>query len=402
MPHPLRERNFRLLFGGRAVSVFGDAIAPIALAFAVLDLTGSATDLGYVLAGSRVPMVLLVLLGGVWADRLPRRLVMLTSDVVRAAMQLTIAALLLAHVARIWELVALSVLFGAADAFFSPAATGLTPLTLPLESLHQGNALFSIADSASRIVGPAVAGILIAVANPGTALAVDGGTFVVSALFLSALRLPTHVRPEQSTTVVHDLRDGWREVRSRRWLWVSIAYWCWMAVAAFPVFFVLGPYIAKQSLGGASAWAAILSTGGVGGLAGALVGMKTKPRHQLRTCLTLMLLLAPAFVLLAFRLPTAAIAAGFFVFSFAMGWGWVLWPTILQQQVPPYALSRVSAWDTVGTLALNPIALALVGPVAGLAGTKATLLGAAVLLVAATLVVLSVREIRELEAPSAG
>jgi MFS family permease len=396
---PLAERNFRLLFAGRSVSQFGDALAPVALAFAVLDLTGSVADLGYVIAASRIPMVALVLLGGVWADRLPRRMVMLVSDLVRASMQLTIAALLLTHTAHLWELVALSVVFGAGDAFFMPAAYGLTPLALPPESLAQGNALFSLSDSATRIAGPAAAGILIAIANPGTAIAVDGATFVVSALSLFALRLPAHSRPPRSSTVVQELREGWHEVRTRRWLWTIIAYWCASAVFAFPAFFVLGPYIAKQSLGGASAWAAILTTGGVGGLAGALVGMRIKPRRQLLTILLLMLLQWPALVMLALRAPTAAIAAGFFSFSFGMGWGWVLWPTIIQQQIPEYAISRVSAFDYVGTLALNPIALALVGPIAIAVGTRATLLGSAAIAVACTLVALSVREIRELEAP---
>jgi hypothetical protein len=201
------------------------------------------------------------------------------------------------------------------------------------------------------------------------------------------------------TSVVHDIREGWHEVRSRRWLWTIIAYWCASAVFAFPAFFVLGPYIAKQSLGGASAWAAILTTGGVGGLLGALVGLRIKPRRQLYAVLLLMLLQWPALVALAFRAPTVVIAAGFFCFSFGMGWGWVLWPTILQQQIPEHAISRVSAFDYVGTLALNPMALAAVGPVAAVIGTRATLLGTAAIAFGCTLLALSVRDIRELEAP---
>jgi predicted MFS family arabinose efflux permease len=345
-------------------------------------------------------MVAFVLLGGVWADRLPRRVVMLASDAVRAAAQFAIAALLLTHSARLSELLALSVVFGAADAFFRPAAMGLTPLTLPPENLHQGNALFSVSDSLTKIAGPATAGILIAVANPGTALAVDGGTFLVSALSLASLRMVAHVRPQTATSVIEEIREGWREVRSRRWLWTVIAYWCASAVFTFPAFFVLGPYVAKQSLGGASAWAAILTTGGVGSLVGALAGLRVKPRRQLFAVLLLMLFTFPAPVLLAFTAPTAAVAAAFFMFSFGMGWGWVLWPTILQQQIPPHAISRVTAFDWVGTLALNPIALALVGPIALAIGIRATLLGSAAIGLAATVLALSVRDIRQLEAPA--
>jgi Major Facilitator Superfamily len=397
---PFAHRNFRLLWFGRTVSRLGDQIAPLALAFAVLDLTGSASDLGYVLAAQRVPLIFLSVFAGVWADRLPRRLVMLGSDVFRGSAQFAIAALLLAGAADLTELVALSVLYGVADVFFYPAAVGLTPATLPPERLQQGNGLLQIAGSATSIVGPATAGLLVALTSPGVALAVDGGTFVASALALAAMRIPAVVRTVARDSLLAEARAGWQEVRSRRWLWAIILYFTFLAIAGLPAFFVLGPYIAKHALGGASAWAAIMTAGGVGSLLGGGVGLRVTVRRPLRACLILLILWWPPALLLAYSTSVALIAAAFFAASFGMGWGLVLWPTTLQRHIPEHSISRVSALDEVGTHALSPLAFALVGPLAAAVGAKDTLAGSAALGLAATLAALGVRDIRRLENPA--
>ena len=196
----LGERNFRLLWIGQATSAFGDRMAPIALAFAVLNLTGSVADLGYVLAAQVFPMLAFVLLGGVWADRLPRHLVMLTSDLIRAGAQALIAALLLFHQAQIWELIVLAGMFGTAEAFFTPASVGLTPATVSPERLQEANALSGLSFSMSAILGPAVGGAIVAAISPGWALAFDAATFwsapARSRCFASRTKYERSVRPQ--------------------------------------------------------------------------------------------------------------------------------------------------------------------------------------------------------------
>ena len=158
---PLAEPQFRLLYAGQAVSLLGDALVPVALAFAVLDLTGSATDLGLVLAAQILPLALFLLAGGVWADRLPRQLVMLASDLVRCAVQAVLAALLLSGRAQLWELIVTAAIYGVAEAFFRPASTGLIPATVSPGRLQQANALLGMTTNGAWILGPALAGILV-------------------------------------------------------------------------------------------------------------------------------------------------------------------------------------------------------------------------------------------------
>src|SRR5206468_8004596 len=170
----LRERRFRLLWLGQATSTLGDGLVPVALAFAVIQtLDGSPTDLGIVLAAQTLPLVAFVLAGGVWADRLPRQMVMLVSDVVRGAVQATMAVLLLSGNAELWHLVVLAAIYGTAQAFFQPAATGLVPATISAERLHQANALLGLSRSLAFVVGPAVSGVVAAVTNPGIVFVVD-------------------------------------------------------------------------------------------------------------------------------------------------------------------------------------------------------------------------------------
>ena len=181
----LRARDFRNVFVAQSVSVFGDGITPVALTFAVLDLTGSGTDLGIVLACQTIPLVLLALVGGVWADRLPRGPIMVASDLARAAVQITPPRSCSTGAAQIWQLAVLAACHGAAEAFFRPAAGAMLPQIVPAPSLQQANALMGMSDNFGWMVGPAVAGMLVALIGAGGAIAVDGATFLVSAAFLA-------------------------------------------------------------------------------------------------------------------------------------------------------------------------------------------------------------------------
>src|ERR1700748_594892 len=203
------------------VSLLGDAVTPFALAWAVLDLTGSARDLGFVIAAKTAPLVIFLLVGGVFADRLPRRAVMVTADVARLAIQAATAALLLSHTARIWELIALQARGGNWTALFTPASPGLTPMTVSAGRLQEANALRGMSMASMQFAGPALAGILIVAAGPGYALAIDAASFGVSAFYLARLRLPQHVSlPPQSFG--RDLLDGWRDFTARSWVWLVV------------------------------------------------------------------------------------------------------------------------------------------------------------------------------------
>jgi MFS family permease len=391
----LGERQFRLLWIGQATSTLGDALIPVALAFAVLDLTGSASDFGLVLAANTVPLVAFVLIGGVWADRLPRQLVMLASDALRGTSQTIAAVLLLTDTARLWHLIVLAAVHGGAQAFFQPAATGLVPVTVSPPRLQQANALLGLSRSGGFILGPAVAGLLVAASEPGIAFAFDAGTFAVSVLSLARLRPQrTEAPPRQS--FLSDLAGGWRELVSHTWLWV-IVLWAttYLFAVAAPVM-VLGPLVAKESLRGPRAWGLIVAAFAVGGLAGGMLALRWKPVRPMLACCALVLLAAPSPALLALRAPAVTIAAAQLLAGIAMGFFGAVWNTTLQEHVHPDKLSRVSAYDWMGSFAFLPLGYALAGPVAEAIGISATLWIAAIWVVASTVAVVVVPGVRAL------
>jgi len=393
----LREREFRLLFAGRAISSLGDRVVPVALAFAVLDLTGSVTDLGLIFAAQTLPLLAFVLVGGVWADRLPRQLVMLASDGVRALAQGLSAALLLSGSAHVWELAALQALYGVAEAFFVPASTAIVPQTVAAGELQQANALLGLTGNLAAVLGPALAGVIVATAGPGWGLAADAATFIASGAFLSLMRPRPFVAAVTAGTWAQ-LRSGWRAFRSRTWLWVSVAYFTLFIAFVFSPWQVLGPEVAKVSLGGPAAWAAISASLGLGSVAGGLVGLRWRPRYPLRASFLLFLLAGPAlYALLAARAPLAAIIAVALLDGTAGTLFNVFWFTAQQHEVPQAEQSRVSSWDFLGTLGLQPVGLAASGPVAAAIGVSATLYGAGGLLVLLTVAVLAVPAVRNFE-----
>jgi MFS family permease len=248
----LRDRDYRLLFAGQAASLLGDGMVSVALAFAALELGGSVSDVGLVLAARMVPLVACLLVGGVVADRVSRRGVMVAADCVRGLSQGTMAALLISGSAEVWMLAALAGVTGAGTGFFNPASTGLLPSVVAPERLQQANGLRGTAQATGEIAGPAIAGVLVATAGAGWAIAIDAATFAISAVMLAALR----VRPRDaraSTRFLRDLRDGWTAFTARTWVWAFVAgaafgNLCWGAWSA------LGPVIADRDLGGATAW----------------------------------------------------------------------------------------------------------------------------------------------------
>ena len=393
----LKERQFRLLWLGQATSTLGDGLVPVALAFAVIkSLDRGPTALGIVLAAQSLPLVAFVLAGGVWADRLPRQMVMLVSDVIRALVQAALAYLLLSGAAEVWHLAVLMAIYGTAQAFFQPAATGLVPATISAGRLQQANALLGLSRSLAFVVGPAVSGVIAATTNPGIVFAVDAGTFTVSAISLAMLRLSRSRRAGERQSFIADLKGGWRELVAHTWLWVIIAWAATYLGIVIAPFMTLGPVVAKESLGGAASWGIIAAGWGIGTLTGGLVALRWKPVRPMFTCTLLVLLIAPAVALLALRAPAPAIAAAQAIGGIGMGVFSAVWQTTLQQQVPEEALSRVSAWDWMGSFLFLPLGLVVAGPVSELIGISTTLWIAVAWAVGSTLVVLLVPDVRNL------
>jgi MFS family permease len=392
---PLDERPFRLLWIGQATSAVGDAMIPVALAFAVLGVTGSASDLGIVLAAFMIARVAFILAGGVWADRVPRRLLMIVCDAVRALAQGLLAVVLIAGVAEVWHFVIVSAVVGACAAFFFPASMGLVPQTVSASRLQQANALMNASRLANGIVGPALAGLLVTVAGTGWVFAIDAATYVVSAAFLTAMPKPPMSARGERLTFLTDLVEGWRIVRARTWVWAGLLAFA-LLNTSIAAFFVLGPLVANNELNGAADWSVILTGGGVGGLLGGAAALRFQPSHPLRVSFPIMLSTAVLLVLLVPPVPAAvlAVAAGATVASIAFGN--TLWETALQEHVPGEALSRVSSYEWMISLVFMPVGYAVAGPAAEQVGVDATLWVAAALVVAANLGVLGVPSVRSL------
>ena len=398
---PFRLRDFRLLFAGELVSLLGIAVAPIALAFAVLDLTGSATDLGYVLAAGWAPQVVFILIGGVLGDRLPRNLVMVGANLLSAVAQGAAAGLLLAGAAHVWQLALLQAVRGTATAFFFPAAQAVVPEIVETELLQPANATIRLAQNGSTVLGAGVGGVLVAAAGPGWAIAFDAASYLASALILVWIRIPRVVR-EAGQTIARDLIEGWNEFRSREWLWVIVVCASVANLVATASFAVLGPLIAKLYLGGAAAYGAILASQGAGFIAGGVLSLRWRPQRPLFVSVLFLLPTAAEIACYAAVRETAVIAAVGFVAGLGLEVFGVNWITALQQHVPRQVLSRVSSYDALGSFVFIPVGLVIAGPLAARLGVTETLwlfLVVGVLSLGGALLSREVRTLRHVDEP---
>jgi MFS family permease len=390
---PLREREFRLLFVGRLISFTGSALAPIALAFAVLDLTGSRSDLGIVLAAQTVPMVLFILVGGAIADRLPRNAVMVGSNILNAVVQAATAALLLTHEARIWHLVALQLVGGTSRAFFFPASQGIVPQTVPGHLLQEANALLRLGMNGTNIFGAALGGLLVAAIGSGWAIAFDAASFLAAAATLRLMRLERSERIEGSS-FGGEILEGWREFSSRTWLWVVVIAFAFINACWTGGVNVLGAAVAKFELGGARSFGLIVSGEAIGLVLGGLLMLRWRPNRLLLAGCLATVLLAPILLLFAATPNTLLIALAGVIGGFGVEIFGVCWDTAMQQHIPQRALSRVYAYDMLGSIIFIPIGLSMAGPLADLFGTDATLYGFAGVIVAACVFMLASRDVR--------
>lgn len=393
----LRDRGFRTLFAARSVSLLGDAIAPVALAFAVLATPGgSATALGLVLAARIVAQVVLLLAGGMIADRFPRLRVMVVAELTAFASQGAVAVMFIAGSDQLAVIALLAAVSGGATALFRPAARAVVPQVVPAEALHSANALLRLSMNIGSVLGAAVAGVLIAFVGPGWALAVDSLTFLLSAVLVATVRARTSVAAA-SGRVLTQLREGWHEFTSRTWVWAMVVQLAFANVCIAGGIVVLGPVVAQEHLGGAPAWALAVAAQAAGLVVGSLVAIRIRPRRPVRAAALMTIGFAPPLVALGTYAPLYAVVAGMFVIGFCIDVYEVLFQTALQNNVPPHALARVMSYDSFGSYALIPVGLAVVGPVSALAGVRPTLLGAAALVVVSGLLVLLSPSVRHLE-----
>ncbi|TDO63966.1 putative MFS family arabinose efflux permease [Kribbella sp. VKM Ac-2571] len=393
----LRHRDVRVFVSARFISILGSAIAPVALVFAVLDVAHSAGAVGTVLAARSIPNIVFLLIGGVIADRLPRHLVLVAANTISGLTQGLAATLVLTGHATIWQLAAIEAVNGIAAAFVMPAMTGILPSIVDRAELPQANAISGFARSAAMIGGGAVAGVIVGLTGPGVGLAVDGVTFLIAAFLLFRLTIPRIERAASS--VLTDLREGWKEFASRQWVWVIVLAFALLNLIYTACYQVLGPVIADRTFGRAG-WGLVSACFGAGLIASGLIMLRLKPRRPLRTGMLGMLLTVPVMLCLALVPQLWAMAIAAFVLGVGFDIFGISWETALGQHVPIDKLSRVSSYDMLGSFIAGPVGQLTVGYVAVAVGAKAVeLYGAAlfVLITLITLVVPSVWNLRRVD-----
>jgi MFS family permease len=393
------EPQFRLLFGGQVLSLLGDRVMLVALPFAVLEAGGDLGAVGLVVTAQQLPFLVFALVGGVLSDRGSRQRVLIASDVVRMLVQLAGGLLLVTGAATPALLAALAVLYGAGDAFFQPAFTGLLPQTVSHPGqLQPANALRGLSFSVSSIAGPVLAGLLVGTIGAGAAMLFDAGSFAVSVACLARLRprVAATAAEETPPPFLEAIRAGWRTIRARSWLVAGLGAGCVYSGVVLPAVFVLGPVVVADEHGGPGAWAAVVVAFGLGCVLGDVALLRIRPRHALRVAgLGLVAASCQAAVY-----GSGASLAVLCVLQFAAGIGvtafFTLWEVSLQEHVPGGSLSRVSSFDYLSATLLLPIGTALAGPLAEGLGRHVTLLAMSAVGVVGALAFLAVPSVRGL------
>ncbi|GAA2340469.1 MULTISPECIES: MFS transporter [Streptomyces] len=388
-------RNYTLLTAAAVVTGLGNAGALIAAAFAVLEAGGDGGDVGLVAAARTVPLVVFLLIGGAVADRLPRHRVMVAANTLNCLSQAAFAALVLSGEARLWQMAVLSALGGTGQAFFSPAAEGMLLSTVDGEQAGRAFAIFRMGMNGAQIGGAALGGALIAAFGPGWVLAVDAAAFAVAGALRAFLDVGRTARRE-SAGMLRDLREGWREVAGRPWLWGIVVQFSVVNAVVAAAESVYGPLVAEEHLGGARPWGLALAAFGAGTLLGGLLMTRWKPRRLLLVGTVCVFPFALPSAALAVPLPVPALCAVMFGAGVSIEVFGVSWMTALHQEIPEDKLSRVAAYDWFGSVSMVPLATALAGPAESAFGRTAALWGCSALIVLLTVAVLAVPEVRRL------
>ena len=399
----LRHHDFRNLWLAQTTSALGDGVVIVALALFVTDLTDDPTKVGIVLAAHMVPFIAFLLIGGVWADRLPRARLIMSCDIARAVLHGGLALLIFTDTIEIWHMVVIEALFGTAHAFSEPAYTGLLPRTVPPDRIQDAQALSSLSFNTAELTGPAIATALVLGVGAGWAFLLDAATFVVSALLLVRVRSSdSPPPPSERRTVLTELAEGFREVRSRAWLWVTVAVFTLAVPLGYAPLYVLGPTVADQTYDSPAVFGVVTAAYGGGALAGALIGLRWRPRYPMRAAFLVIAVWPVTIVSYALGAPVVLVV----LLSLATGMGFALfdvfWNTTMAEQIPPHALSRASAYEWMGSLALLPVGYLAAGPVAEATSTETVLVGGAILTAIVLAIGLVPRDTRMLRRGRAG
>jgi MFS family permease len=404
--------NFRRFYAGYVTSLLGSSMSTVAIAWAVLESGASATGLGYVFAAAVVPQVLLMAIAGAVADRLRRRRVMLAADALRCAAQASLAGAVFAGRPTLWVFVLLASLVGTGEAFFTPALDALTVEIAPRDQLGNANALFGLATSATRIAGPALGGLLVALTGPGTVVAVDAASYAVSVLALSLLTMPggtadgtvgsgtagggtAGVTPTGRGTLWRDMAEGWTEFRSRTWLWATTVQFAFFNLITWAPWMLLGPVMGRAYLGGAAVWGAIMGVQGAGAITAGLLSLGRRPRRPVVVATIGTICYALPDVPMALHASAVWVAAAAFCCGAGSAVSGTFTGTAMQQQIPPEMIARVSALSIFPAYGIGVIGYAIDGPLAAAFGPAAIFGVGAVYGLLSSAAVLTLRSVRQ-------
>ncbi|RJT42294.1 MFS transporter [Rahnella woolbedingensis] len=389
-------KAFRHLFVARLFTVLGNGIAPIALAFAVLDIGGAVTDLGIVVASRSIFNVAFLLIGGVLADRYSRSLVLVSSSVIAAVSQAIVAWSVLDGSATVMSLALLGALNGAAAGIALPASSALVPQTVPGQNLREANALIQLGIYSGTVIGASLGGMLTSTVGPGWGLAIDALGFAVSAPLYFFIRATSIEACPSQNNILQDLKEGWKEFASRAWVWSIVVQFTIINAAFSGVVMVLGPVIADSSFGRTN-WGIIVAAQSVGLIAGSFLALRWRPRRDLFIGVMLISLCSvPIFMLSQFA-SALWLTAAFFIAGVAFGLFGVSWAHSLQTHIPQEKLARVYAYDAVGSFVAIPFGELVAGPLAIHFGSSNVLLVSAMAVVIATIAASMVPAIRLLD-----
>lgn len=394
--HLFRYTPFRNLFFARLLTVLGNGIAPIALAFAVLDIGGSATDLGLVVAARSIFNVAFLLIGGVLADRYSRSLVLLSSSTIAALSQAVVAWLVLDGTATVIGLALLGTINGAAAGVALPASSAMVPQTVPKYHLRTANAFIQVGIYAGTVIGASLGGILTSAIGPGWGLAVDALGFAAAAPLYYFIRVNPTLSQESNTNILQDLRDGWKEFISHSWVWSIVAQFTIVNAAFSGVVMILGPIVADATFGRVG-WGIIVAAQSIGLIIGSFIALRWRPRRDLFVGVLLVSLCAVPIVLLSVAPSTTVLMGAFFVAGVGFGQFGVVWANSLQTHIPPEKLARVYAYDALGSFIAIPVGELAAGPLAMHYGTSGVLLVSAAAVVIATIAASLIPSIRKLD-----
>jgi Transmembrane secretion effector len=389
----LAHPRFRWLAAARTTGFLGNAAAPLALAFAVLDLTDSVRDLGVVVGARSIASIALLLAGGVLADRLPRAWLLQGSSLAAAASAGLMAASVLGGFASVPLLAAIGLVNGAVSAIALPASYSITPETVPPELLQPANALLRVGTNSAAITGASVGGLLVASAGPGWAMVAVGVVFTIEAFGYARVGGTRVVKAR--THPLADLREGWSEFVSRQWVWVVVLQFMIVNAAVVGGMQVLGPSVADDTFGRA-AWGLTLACQTAGAVVGGVIAARWLPSRAIFYGVALVLLEVPPLLALGLAPHLAVLIPAMFLCGWSMEQFTIAWDLALQENVPGDRLARVYSYDMIGSALAVPVGQLAVGPVAAVAGTGPTLVGCAVLIVVVTLLALLSRDVRSL------